>query len=146
MICKILKLSTGETIIASIETESATYVDILRPIKIILVPHGKESFNVLMVKWDLSINFELPVRVFKTSIVSVSEPEISFKESYADIFNDYENEDVEDELQFDDIKDVDDLSKELEKIVSMMKSSANTTLHWFTPDTAIVHVCQEFVN
>jgi len=129
MICKILKLSTGETIIASIETESATYVDILRPIKIILVPQGKESFNVLMVKWDPSINFELPVRVFKTSIVSVSEPEISFKESYADIFNDYENEDVEDELQFDDIKNVDDLSKELEKIVSMMKSSANTTLH-----------------
>jgi len=126
MICKVLKLTTGETLIASIETESTTYVDLHRPIKILIAPRGTDSFSVMMIKWDSSMNFALPVRVFKSSIVSVAEPDQQFKESYMDIFNEYENRNAENELKFDT---VDDLSNELEKLVSMMKSSANTTLH-----------------
>lgn len=130
MHCKVLKLSTGETIIGSVETESVTYVDVLRPIKILIAPHGEETFNVVMVKWDPTVDFNLPIRVFKTSIVSVAEPGHQFKKSYLEIYDEYENKNkVENEKEELDFDTVDDLSKELEKLVSMMKSSANTTLH-----------------
>jgi len=130
MICKVLKLSTGETLIASIETEASTYIDVVRPIKILIAPYGEDTFNVVMVKWDPILDFNLPIRVFKTSIVSVAEPKYQFKKSYLEIYDEYENKNkVENEKEELDFDTVDDLSKELDKLVSMMKSSANTTLH-----------------
>lgn len=130
MHCKVLKLATGETIIGSVETESATYVDVHRPIKILIAPRGEETFNVVMIKWDPTVDFNLPVRVFKSSIVSVAEPANEFRKSYLEIYEDYEqknsSKDKEEDLE---LNTVDDLSAELEKLVSMMKNSSNTTYH-----------------
>jgi hypothetical protein len=130
MYCKVLKLATGETIIGSVETESATYVDVHRPIKILIAPRGEETFNVVMIKWDPTVDFNLPVRVFKSSIVSVAEPANEFRKSYLEIYEEYEqktsSKDKEEDLE---LNTVDDLSAELEKLVSMMKNSSNTTYH-----------------
>lgn len=130
MYCKVLKLATGETIIGSVETESATYVDVHRPIKILIAPRGEETFNVVMIKWDPTVDFNLPVRVFKSSIVSVAEPATEFRKSYLEIYEEYEqktsSKDKEEDLE---LNTVNDLSAELEKLVSMMKNSSNTTYH-----------------
>jgi hypothetical protein len=130
MYCKVLKLATGETIIGSVETESATYVDVHRPIKILIAPRGEETFNVVMIKWDPTVDFNLPVRVFKSSIVSVAEPANEFRKSYLEIYEEYEqkisSKGKEEDLE---LNTVDDLSAELEKLVSMMKNSSNTTYH-----------------
>ena len=130
MYCKVLKLATGETIIGSVETESATYVDVHRPIKILIAPRGEETFNVVMIKWDPTVDFNLPVRVFKSSIVSVAEPASEFRKSYLEIYEEYDQKtslkDKEEDLE---LNTVDDLSAELEKLVSMMKNSSNTTYH-----------------
>lgn len=130
MICKVLKLSTGETIITSVEVEATSFIDIRRPVKIMLVPRDENTFSAMMVKWDSSMNFDLPVRIFKTAIVSVAEPTESFRESYIEIYSEFEtylNETEESDKQENEKED--DISSDLEKIMKMIKSSANTTLH-----------------
>lgn len=130
MICKVLKLSTGETIIASVEVEATFFIDIRRPVKIMLVPRDENTFSAMMVKWDSSMNFNLPVRIFKAAIVSVAEPTESFRESYIEIYSEFEtylNETEESDKQENEKED--DISSDLEKIMKMIKSSANTTLH-----------------
>jgi hypothetical protein len=130
MHCKVLKLATGETIIGSVETEGATYVDVHRPIKILIAPRGEETFNVVMIKWDPTVDFNLPVRVFKSSIVSVAEPANEFRKSYLEIYEDYDQKTSSKNKEEDlELNTVDDLSAELEKLVSMMKNSSNTTYH-----------------
>ena len=128
MYCKVLKLSTGETIIGSIIEETKVYVDVEKPIKIVVAPRGKDSFNVMLVKWDPMTDFSFPSRIFKTSIVSVGEPTHDFRESYMEIYNKYESK--EDDV-VSDRDEVDDLSDELEALVEMMgnQASSNATYH-----------------
>lgn len=130
MHCKVLKLATGETIIGSVETEGATYVDVHRPIKILIAPRGEETFNVVMIKWDPTVDFNLPVRLFKSAIVSVAEPANEFRKSYLEIYEDYDQKTSSKNKEEDlELNTVDDLSAELEKLVSMMKNTSNTTYH-----------------
>lgn len=128
MSCKLLKLTTGETIIAVVVSETSSYVEIHRAIKILMTPKGTDSYAILMVKWDAAMDFEEPVKVFKTSIVSVAEPEAQFKKSYMEVFEEYENKNefLEDNVE---IKTVDDLANEIDQLMSMFKASANNTLH-----------------
>lgn len=127
MYCKVLKLSTGETIIGSIVEETKIYIDVEKPIKVVVAPRGKDSFNVVLVKWDPTVDFDLPSRIFKTSIVSVGEPTKDFRESYMEIYNKYDSkEDNESERD-----EIDDLSDELEALVEMLgkQASSNATYH-----------------
>ena len=128
MTCKLLKLTTGETIIAVVVSETSSYVEIHRAIKILMTPKGTDSYAILMVKWDAAMDFEEPVKVFKTSIVSVAEPEAQFKKSYMEVFEEYENKNefLEDNVE---IKTVDDLANEIDQLMNMFKASANNTLH-----------------
>lgn len=128
MYCKVLKLLTGETIISSISQETKTYIDVEKPIKIIIAPTGKDSFNVMLVKWDPIVDFNLPVRIFKQSIVSVAEPSQDFRDSYMEIYNKY---DVK-ESKSEERDEIDDLSDELEALVDMLAkhtSNSNATYH-----------------
>jgi hypothetical protein len=128
MSCKLIKLTTGETIIAMVVSETSSYVEIHRAIKILMTPKGTDSYAILMVKWDAAMDFEKPVKVFKTSIVSVAEPEAQFKKSYMEVFEEYENKNefLEDNVE---IKTVDDLANEIDQLMNMFKASANNTLH-----------------
>jgi hypothetical protein len=128
MYCKVLKLSTGETIIGSIVEETKIYVDVEKPIKVVVAPIGKDSFNVMLIKWDPMTDFNLPSRIFKTSIVSVGEPTHDFRESYMEIYNKYDSK--EDEI-VSERDEVDDLSDELETLVNVLgnKTSSNATYH-----------------
>lgn len=129
MYCKVLKLSTGETIIGSVVEETKGYVDVEKPIKVLVIPRGTDSFQVMLIKWDPTTNFDLPARIFKSSIVSVAEPNDEFKTSYLEIYNKYE-EKQELVSAVEESNDVDDLSEELETLVEMLsQSSNNVTLH-----------------
>ena len=131
MYCKVLKLLTGETIICSIAQETKTYIDVEKPIKILVAPVGKDSFNVMLVKWDPTVDFSLPVRVFKQSIVSVAEPNNDFRESYMEVYNKY---DVK-EFDSKERDEIDDLSDELERLVEMLsKHSSNTATYHLSPN------------
>jgi len=75
MLCKVLKLTNGDTLIGNIVEESRSYIEVHRPMKvnIVLKNADDDTFSLSMMKWDLLTNFDLPSRIFKQSIVSVSE-------------------------------------------------------------------------
>jgi hypothetical protein len=126
MFIKVFRMSTGESIIASVVEETKEYIDLYRPIKLYFAPKGETSVGVMMMKWDYIVNFEHPTRVFKNSIVSVAEPTENFKDSYMEFYNQYDSpvEEEEDEE--------DDTSSNLNKIIDLLKvlgPKANTTFH-----------------
>lgn len=130
MYCKVLKLSTGETIIGSVVEETKGYVDVEKPIKVLVIPRGTDSFQVMLIKWDPTTNFDLPARIFKSSIVSVAEPNDEFRTSYMEIYNKYEEKQEIVSAIEEEPSSVDDLSEELETLVEMLsQSSNNVTLH-----------------
>ena len=130
MYCKVLKLSTGETIIGSVVEETKGYVDVEKPIKVLVIPRGTDSFQVMLIKWDPTTNFDLPARIFKSSIVSVAEPNDEFRTSYMEIYNKYEEKQEVVSAIEEEPSSVDDLSEELETLVEMLsQSSNNVTLH-----------------
>jgi len=130
MLCKVLKLNNGETIIGNIIEESRGYVEIHRPLRIIIHPTQTGDMSVALIKWDPIADFESPSRIFKHSIVSVSEPSEEFKENYIEIYDKYSKKDFEVEVP----EKEDDTSENLSKIEEMLKEmiqSSNTkhTLH-----------------
>jgi hypothetical protein len=115
-IYKVFKLSNGETIIASIVKETPSYVEIDKPFKLIGMVNSEGNLNLGIYKWDYTIDYSYSTRLFKNSIVAVSEPTKNMTHTYLDmistseIFKDYipeeddeddENEDRKEELLTD---------------------------------------------
>ena len=72
MYCKVLKLSTGETIIGSIIEETKVYVDVEKPIKIV-VAGGTSKANGYIENFKNLLeenNFPLPIK----EVVHAKEP------------------------------------------------------------------------
>lgn len=125
MFIKVIRLVTGESVVASIVEETKDYVDLYRPIKLYFAPKSQNAVGVMMTKWDYIVDFEHPTRVFKTSIVSVAEPLDNFKESYIEFYNSYDEPSEE-------VGEEDETSNHLEKIMDLLKTigpKANTTIH-----------------
>jgi hypothetical protein len=104
-ICKVFKLSNGETIIAVLTKETPSYIEIEKPFKLIGMVNEEGSLNLGIYKWDYTIDYKYSTRVFKNGIVSVSEPTKNMTATYLemtntnDIYKDYvpdEESDVED--------------------------------------------------
>ena len=119
MICKIIKLVTGETIAGDVVEETSLYIDIMCPVRLVISPKGDNSVSILFGKWDYTVNYNLPVRIFKSGLVSVGEPMDDFKTSYKEMYDEAINQ----KLLFDE-EESDDLSSELETIA---KAFSNTT-------------------
>jgi hypothetical protein len=70
-VCKVLKLSNGETIIGNISKETVSYIDVEIPLKILIMVNPQENkMNMSVLKWDPGFDYKYPVRVYKTSIVA----------------------------------------------------------------------------
>ena len=104
-ICKVFKLSNGETIIAVLTKETPSYIEVEKPFKLIGMVNEEGSLNLGIYKWDYTIDYKYSTRVFKNGIVSVSEPTKNMTATYIgmisnnDIYRDYvpdEESEVED--------------------------------------------------
>ena len=128
MYCKILKLSTGETIAGNIVEETSIYIDVMRPVRLIIAPKESNSLSVLFTRWDHTVDYNLPMRVFKTSIVFVGEPDQQFRDSYKEMYLEFDRSEKEQLTFEDDDEDaiVDDLSNELDEIVKKLSAVSNT--------------------
>jgi hypothetical protein len=143
MLCKIIKLTSGDTVIGNIVEESKGFIEIHRPMRVIIVPKVLEenTYHLSMMKWDPLINFTLPSRIFKQSIVSVSEATDDVLEVYTELYNQFEAGEREENIvlqnkntQFDTLKEEFDSEEKVREEIERMKSlaivSANTqTIH-----------------
>ena len=130
MLCKILKLANGDTLIGNVVEESGGYIEVHRPMRVVLVPRisDEHTFSLTMMKWDPLTNFDLPSRIFKQSIVSVSEATSEIIRVYGQAYKEFEsNEEDEIEIQPDDR--MSEIKEEIDKMRSTMTSSNNHILH-----------------
>jgi hypothetical protein len=133
MLCKVLKLNTGEVILGNITEEARSYIDVHRPVRVIMQPRGDGVVSVGLVKWEMVSDFDSPVRVFKHALVSVSEPTEEFRLNYIDVYENYESKESAEEEETEESRTVDDLANDLNKIEEMfkaiMESNTKVTLH-----------------
>ena len=130
MLCKWLKLAHGDTIIGNVVEEGRNFIEVHRPMKVVLVPKISEShmFSLSMMKWDPLSDFDLPSRIFKQSIVSVSEATPEIVRVYGETYKEFESLDnSEIEIQSDDR--MSEIKEEIDRLRSAMTSSNNHILH-----------------
>ena len=130
MLCKVLKLTNGDTLIGNVVEESRGYIEVHRPMRVVLVPRISDdhTFSLSMMKWDPLTNFDLPSRIFKQSIVSVSEATSEIIRVYGEAYKEFESSDVDEiEIQPDDR--MSEIKEEIDKKRSTMTSSNNHILH-----------------
>ena len=143
MLCKIIKLTSGDTVIGNIVEESKGFIEIHRPMRVIIVPKVLEenTYHLSMMKWDPLINFTIPSRIFKQSIVSVSEATTDVLEVYTELYNQFEAGEHEENIvvqnrneEFDTLKEEFESDEKVKKEIDRMRAlaivSANTqTIH-----------------
>ena len=130
MLCKVLKLTNGDTLIGNIVEESRSYIEVHRPMRVNIVIKNADddTFSLSMMKWDLLADFNLPSRIFKQSIVSVSEATSEIVRVYGQAYKEFESsEDDEIEIQPDDR--MSEIKEEIDRLRSTMTSSNNHILH-----------------
>lgn len=115
-VCKVLKLSNGETIIGNVSKETPSYIDVEMPLKILLMIHPQESrMNMSVMKWDPGFDYKYPVRVYKNSIVACAEPTELMIKNYAELIIENSSRKENDE---DEITELNDIMTELLKTIS----------------------------
>ena len=132
MLCKVLKLTNGDTLIGNVVEESRGYIEVHRPMKVVLVPRMSEDhmFSLSMMKWDPLTNFDLPSRIFKQSIVSVSEATSEIIRVYGEAYKEFQlREEEEDEIEIHPDDRMSEIKEEIDKMRSTMTSSNNHILH-----------------
>ena len=130
MLCKVLKLTNGDTLIGNVVEESRGYIEVHRPMRVVLVPRVSDShsFSLSMMKWDPLTNFDLPSRIFKQSIVSVSEATSEIVRVYGEAYREFESSE-EDEIEIQPDDRMSEIKEEIDKKRSTMTSSNNHILH-----------------
>jgi hypothetical protein len=130
MLCKVLKLTNGDTLIGNVVEESRGYIEVHRPMRVVLVPRVSDihSYSLSMMKWDPLTNFDLPSRIFKQSIVSVSEATSEIIRVYGEAYKEFESSE-EDEIEIQPDDRMSEIKEEIDKMRSTMTSSNNHILH-----------------
>jgi hypothetical protein len=130
MLCKILKLTNGDTIIGNVVEESRTFIEVHRPMRVILVPRIAEDhlFSLSMMKWDPLSDFDLPARIFKQSIVSVAEATSEIVRVYGETYKEFESIDNS-EIEIQSDSRVSEIKEEIDRLRSTKTSSNNHILH-----------------
>lgn len=130
MLCKILKLTNGDTIIGNVVEECRNFIEVHRPMKVILVPKisDNHTFSLSMMKWDPLTDFNLPSRIFKQSIVSVSEATSEIVRVYGEAYTEFESEE-EDDIEIQPADRTVEIKEEIDRLRSATTSSNNHILH-----------------
>ena len=136
MLCKILKLSSGDTVIGNVVEERIGFIEVHRPMRVVIVPRALEenTFHMSMMKWDPLMNFTLPSRIFKQSIVSVSEATDEVLEVYTELYNQFEAGEHEENIVMrnrnEETDSEEQTTEETKRIKTLTTVSANThTIH-----------------
>jgi hypothetical protein len=118
MFCKILKLTNGDTVIANIVEETKGYVEVHRPMRVIVSPKTSledHMYQLSMMKWDPLLNFSVPARIFKQSIVSVAEATNDVFKVYVELYDQFEAGSQQDNIELNETETNEQFDSEEEK-------------------------------
>ena len=130
MLCKVLKLTNGDTLIGNIVEESRSYIEVHRPMRVNIVIKNADddTLSLSMMKWDLLADFNLPSRIFKQSIVSVSEATSEIIRFYGEAYEEFESSE-EDEIEIQSDDRMSEIKEEIDRLRAALPSSNNHILH-----------------
>jgi hypothetical protein len=125
-ICKVLKLSNGETIVGNISKETVSYIDIELPLKILIMMHPQSGkMNLSILKWDPIMDYHQPIRIYKNSIVACAEPTKMMMNSYNEVLEQSKQLVLqEEEEQSED--EITELNNMMTELLNRMKGKGNT--------------------
>jgi hypothetical protein len=125
-ICKVLKLSNGETIVGNISKETVSYIDIELPLKILIMMHPQSGkMNLSILKWDPIMDYDQPVRIYKNSIVACAEPTKMMMNSYNEVLEQSKQMILEDEEEQPE-DEITELNNMMTELLNRMKGKGNT--------------------
>jgi hypothetical protein len=126
MLCKVLKLTNGDTLIGNVVEESRGFIEVHRPMRIVVLPKGEHMYSLSLTKWDPLMNFSLPARIFKQTIVSVAEATTDVIRIYGQAYTEFDDESViEDDNEIETENRLSDIKEEIERMREAMSSSSN---------------------
>jgi RNase P/RNase MRP subunit p29 len=130
MLCKVLKLTNGDTLIGNVVEESRGFIEVHRPMRVVVVPKDEYMYSLSLTKWDPLMNFSIPARIFKQSIVSVSEATTEIIRVYGEAYNEFDS-DVESETVIENESEdrMSEIKEEIDRMRVAMTSSNNHILH-----------------
>jgi len=119
----ILKLSNGETVIGNVSKETPSYVELTNPFRIMMIPNGMHM-SLTILRWDMTIDFDYPVRVFKNTIVACGKPNETMMMNYNEVVsNGFDTSEPEEESTEKDLEMIE------EKIGELVKEAKSSKLH-----------------
>ena len=125
-ICKVLKLSNGETIVGNISKETVSYIDIELPLKILIMMHPQSGkMNLSILKWDPIMDYDQPIRIYKNSIVACAEPTKMMMNSYNEVLEQSKQMILEDEEEQPE-DEITELNNMMTELLNRMKGKGNT--------------------
>jgi len=126
MICKILKLSNGDTLVGNVVEETKGFIEVHRPMRVVVLPKGEHMYSLSLTKWDPLMNFSIPARIFKQTIVSVSEATTDVIRIYGQAYTEFDDEsEIEDDNEVESENRINDIKEEIEKMREALSSSSN---------------------
>ena len=117
----ILKLSNGETVIGTVTKETQGFVELTNPFRIMIIPNGMHM-SLTILRWDMTIDFNYPVRVFKNTIVACGKPNETMMMNYNEVVsNGFDSNESEEEESTE--KDLESIEEKINELVKQAKSS-----------------------
>jgi hypothetical protein len=126
MICKILKLSNGDTLVGNVVEETKGFIEVHRPMRVVILSKGEHMYSLSLTKWDPLMNFSIPARIFKQTIVSVSEATTDVIRIYGQAYTEFDDEaEIEDDNEVESENRMADIKEEIDKMREALSSSSN---------------------
>jgi hypothetical protein len=102
--------------------------------RVVVVPREEHMYSLSLTKWDPLMNFSIPARIFKQSIVSVSEATTEIVRVYGEAYNEFDSDnEPEHDIEIDDESQSEDrmseIKEEIDRMRVAMTSSNNHILH-----------------
>lgn len=122
----VIKLANGETVIGQVEKETQGYIELKLPLRLVTFFNQRGNINLSIVKWDVTIDFDYPVRVFKNTIVACGKPTDMMVSNYKEVMTNGFNDDGSEEEETTTEQDLESIE---EKIAEVMKQLKGSKLH-----------------
>lgn len=122
----IVKLANGETVIGNVQKETQGYIEIILPFKLATFINQRGNINLTIIKWDITIDFDYPVRVFKSTIVACGKPNDQIIKTYKELVEGGFDTNMQESEETSTESDLETLE---EKILQLMIQSKNQKLH-----------------
>jgi hypothetical protein len=126
-ICKVFKLSNGESIICIVSKETPSYVEIQIPFRLHVLYNPQGTINLAMFRWDHTIDYDQPIRIYKSSIVAIGEPTEDMFMNYSDMIKAISNN--KEESENDPSTEENDQSGFDKLMVDMLSNFKSNKLH-----------------